>query len=107
MPRPGAALHEGCEGMDGYNERCCPARMGHRRDMLGDGGVIRPIELRQAALTLFFGERIVPGNDRAVVELADECWIVLASIRVDQQPGKAGHDRRRCREPGQMPCYGF
>jgi hypothetical protein len=101
VPRPGDALHHRREGMDRDDERRLAGFPGDRRGQRGHRIVVGAVVALEPALALLRRHRVVSGNDRAVVELADQGRIFLAPVGIDQQAREAGEDGRRVEFDGE------
>ena len=98
MPGPLPALHDRREGMHREDEGRLAGSLRDGSDHRADGVVIGPVEAVEPPFALLRREGIVSRHDGAVIELANERRIVLATIGVDQQPRKIGDQRRHAEQ---------
>ena len=102
MPGADEALHDRGERMHRDDDRRFPGGMRHRGNHRADGVVVGPVEAVEPFFPLLGGHRIVSRHDGAVIELADQRRVVLASVGVDQEPREAGKHSRRVERRRQL-----
>ena len=89
-----------CEAVQSHNDWIITAC-----DHIGHCAMVRAVKPGQAPLNLCIRSTAIAGNNCAVVDLHQQRGVILASVRINHQPGKIGGHNRCAQRRTHRLCH--